>query len=69
MVDLPPTMPPGLEVESPPQEAKPLSARPSKEKEKESKTPEGEDDEENKKRYNLVAFSNVFITKHGILEC
>ena len=51
LVELPVTLPPGSEPEILPQESKPLSARPSREKEKDVKTPEQEEDESTKRRF------------------
>jgi len=54
LVELPANQPPGSEPESTPTEAKPLSAKASKDKEKETKTPDPEEDESHKRRIPLV---------------
>ncbi len=56
LVDLPATLPSGLDPEPFPSETKPLSAKPSREREKDVKTPDPEEDDKNKKRY-LILFS------------
>ena len=55
LVELPVTQTSGNEVEPPPQEAKPLSAKLSKDREREAKTPEPEEDEANKKRFKVLS--------------
>ncbi|XP_065069955.1 sperm flagellar protein 2-like [Rhopilema esculentum] len=54
LVELPTTLAPGEEVEPPPSETKPLSAKASKDKDRDVKTPEQEDDDANKRRIPLV---------------
>eukprot|EP00794_Sanderia_malayensis_P007710 gene7710-8548_t len=54
LVELPVSLTPGTEPEPVLLETKPLSAKPSREREKETKTPDAEEDEGNKKRIPLV---------------
>ena len=67
LVELPANQPPGSEPESTPTEAKPLSAKASKDKEKETKTPDPEEDESHKRRSAFFPFciiSNVCYSFH-----